>query len=264
MTKRVQLLVGLAIVALLVMLASWKPAAIAYHRRHMMSAFNDMGSDRQGSRFESFWNYISFARRNKSLSLLDYERYEYHRDKLVEWGDLAHREFVLQHIVARSDEAKELWRRLQLAFPDNIHATSDWPSTPEPMRIDVSGSPGRIAHWDAFVAEHDVPDFRTRFLTGFDEDSTIGAQDEKPDNSAIRDDGKTQDPIIAYLFRCVHSDAASCIRQPAVMTFHSKPAWPASPVVRACLSASTPVDHRTTGNPLPVGWPCRQSRLPKR
>ena len=172
MTKRVRLLVGVTIIALLALVASWKPAAIAYHRRHMLSAWNDMVNDRRPSQVDLFWQQVILGRRNKSYPALQQERYEYHRNGLVEWGDLAHRHFVLRHIIAPSDEATELWRRLIRTFPDNIHATSVWPRSPEPMQIDVWDAPSRIAQWEAFVAEHDVANFRERFMPESEEGTT--------------------------------------------------------------------------------------------
>jgi len=173
--RRVRLLVGVATIGLLVMLASWQPAVIAYHRRHMMSAWNDCVNARQPSKTESFPQQVIL--RHGDNPNLHWERYEYHRDRLVAWGELAHREFVLQHIVAQSEESKELWRRLVQTFPGHIHVTSPWPRTPEPMRIEVWDHPGRLAQWEAFVAEHDVSDFRSRFLPGSDEHTTMDAQE---------------------------------------------------------------------------------------
>jgi hypothetical protein len=107
MARRVWLLFGVTIIALLAIAVSWKPAAIAYHRRHMLSAWNDVVNHREPSRIDWFYEQVIRGRRNKGYGLLYWEQYEYHRAKLVEWGDLAHQEFVLQHIVARSEEAKE-------------------------------------------------------------------------------------------------------------------------------------------------------------
>jgi len=155
--------------------------AVAYHRRQMISAWNDVVNDRQPSMIELFHQQVMLGQGTKRTIRFQLERYEYHRNKVVQWGELAHREFLLQHIVKPSDEAEQLWRRLQQAFPDNIHVTSTCPRTPEPMRIEVWDHPSRMSQWEAFMAEHDVSDFRTRFRPTSDEDSTKDTQDGHSD-----------------------------------------------------------------------------------
>lgn len=92
-----------------------------------------------------------------------FERYERCRDRLVQLGYLAHREFFLQHIQAPTEESRRLWELLIERFPDNPHTAMDWYREPQPMHIEVWDRPERVPEWEKFIADHDVPDFLDRF-----------------------------------------------------------------------------------------------------
>jgi len=98
------------------------------------------------------------------------ERRDECRNMLVELGYLEHREFVLEHVAAPTPESQVLWFHVTSRFADRAGGdyTMDHPHAPQPARLCVWDRPDRIPRWEAFVAQHDVPDFDERFVQGFD------------------------------------------------------------------------------------------------
>lgn len=101
------------------------------------------------------------------------ERYEHHRDRLVELGALDHREFVFDHLICPSAEYRALWAIIHANF-SSIHTTGCWSETPEPAVLQVWDTPEMIPKWEVFVREHDVPDFLERFQDEIREAEQIG------------------------------------------------------------------------------------------
>ncbi len=91
-----------------------------------------------------------------------WESYEHHRDQLVRLGALTHRRFVFAHIRTGTGEGREVWRRAMEAFPSSPHTSG---TTVDPFEIEVwETTPEMIARWEKFVEDHDVPDFRERYM----------------------------------------------------------------------------------------------------
>lgn len=154
LAKRWRIILALASVAVAIAIAC-RPLLIAYHRRAAQSAFAE-GVVPPPPSTQSFFKQISrqiFGQRYDS-----FERYEAHRDRLVELGALVHRTFVFEHLTCPSPEYRALWRIIHATF-SSIHTTSHWSETPEPMVLQVWDTPEMIPKWEAFVREHDVPDF---------------------------------------------------------------------------------------------------------
>ena len=81
---------------------------------------------------------------------------------MVWLGDLVPREFVFEHLVCPSEEYRALWKILSARF-SSIHTTGNYSETSEPVCIEVWDTSDMIPKWEAFVHEHDVPDFIERF-----------------------------------------------------------------------------------------------------
>ncbi len=147
-------MVGLALLSVLVAIAVFgrRPALVAWHRWRIEVAFrrvNEVGaySGDQGDYIES---------------------HDYHRRRLVELGYLRHRTFTLRNIRSHTPEYRRLWRLAVDLFPprgyDGLH--SEWPEEAAPMMLEVWDRPANMPRWEAFVRDHDVPDFDERFGVG--------------------------------------------------------------------------------------------------
>jgi hypothetical protein len=94
-----------------------------------------------------------------------YDRYTYHRQRLIELGAVRERNFVFKHLRSPTDQSSHL---IKLMLSSNRPEAIDWesphPSDPEPMQLTVWCFTGDSDAWDAFVEKHDVPDYRTRFM----------------------------------------------------------------------------------------------------
>ena len=93
------------------------------------------------------------------------ERYEYHRQKLLELRDIVKRHYSFRHLRVPTD-ASEHFSRLLVSgrCPNHIDFSSPYPDQPEPMQLTVWCSPTDAHAWDDFVAEHDIPDYFKRFM----------------------------------------------------------------------------------------------------
>ena len=81
---------------------------------------------------------------------------------MVRLGDLDHREFVFANVVHPTDESHALLKIVFTTFP-SMHTTVPYFYVPKPARLQVWDTPDMIPKWEAFVHEHDVPDFLDRF-----------------------------------------------------------------------------------------------------
>lgn len=112
------------------------------------------------------WN----AQFNKPVSdngLMGYEldeRYPYHRQKLVQLGAIRELHYRLNHILVPSSEGGDFHKRLLSNHPPCIDFVADCPAVPEPAELTVWCYPGDADAWDQFIAKHDVPDYKARFI----------------------------------------------------------------------------------------------------
>ena len=94
-----------------------------------------------------------------------YERYDYHRQKLVNLGAAVERHYRFNHLRVHTEECKHFSRLLLSGpHPDCIDFESPYPDKPEPMSLTVWCNPADASAWDDFIAKHDVPDYRQRFM----------------------------------------------------------------------------------------------------
>ncbi|MEN6406436.1 MAG: hypothetical protein ABFC77_08190 [Thermoguttaceae bacterium] len=93
------------------------------------------------------------------------ERYEYYRQKLVELGSITERHYVFQHLWVPSDDSKHFSKLLVSGrCPNHVDFLSPYPDKPELTHLTVWCWATDASAWDHFVAEHDVADYRERFL----------------------------------------------------------------------------------------------------
>ena len=93
------------------------------------------------------------------------ERYEYHRQKLVELGNVAERYYTFRHLQVPTGESEHFSRLLLSgSCPSHIDFLSPYPDEPEAMQLTVWCYTADASAWDDFVAEHDVSDYHDRFM----------------------------------------------------------------------------------------------------
>jgi len=94
----------------------------------------------------------------------DHRAYEYHRDRLVDLGAVHRREYVLNHLIRDTPEAKHFitWL-LRAPLPPVI----DWASPVEPhqpIELTLWCYPANAPAWDQLIQERNVPDYVQRFM----------------------------------------------------------------------------------------------------
>src|SRR5262249_23217464 len=94
-----------------------------------------------------------------------WERFEYHRDQLVKLGRFGHINYAFQHILARTDEARHLFRSIdQGVCPALLYGESAYPNAPAPLQIKIWCELPAVPEWDRFLRSRDVADYRSRFM----------------------------------------------------------------------------------------------------
>jgi hypothetical protein len=93
------------------------------------------------------------------------EKFEYHRQKLVELGSIAERHYTFQHLLVPTDESKHFARSLlSHQCPSYIDFSSEYPPVPVPMQLTIWCDLPDVGSWNKFFAEHDVSDYHKRFM----------------------------------------------------------------------------------------------------
>ena len=96
-----------------------------------------------------------------------YAHFGHHMDRLVKLGHLQRRTWVVKNIACPSQEETQFRRMMIDAFPGSIecvYSVSSDPNAPIKMELSVVNLPERKPQWEAFLGEHDVPDFRQLFM----------------------------------------------------------------------------------------------------
>jgi hypothetical protein len=88
------------------------------------------------------------------------------RENLVATGRLVRRHFQFKHLQVRTDEAHHLLQQLASGnCPTSVDRESIWRGGEGPMPLTIWASSEDVNAWDKFAAEHDVADYRDRFMT---------------------------------------------------------------------------------------------------
>jgi hypothetical protein len=138
-------------------LIDWKDVRVRYHDHQMRTAFAEQFENQEVSPD----GLVGFEVGKTTA------RYEYHRDRLVELGAVIKRHYEFRHLRVSTPESNHFNHVLLKEKPVNaIDWSSKWspPEDPIPMEYTVWCYPQDSATWDAYFAEHDVPDYRRRFM----------------------------------------------------------------------------------------------------
>ena len=101
----------------------------------------------------------------------DFERFEYHRDALVEMGVVLHILHSLDQIAADTPEYKHLSRTLLNSreegspVPDFVGEFT-WDDKSGVMRVEVWCYSNYGSQWVTFLARRNVADYKSRFMKG--------------------------------------------------------------------------------------------------
>ncbi len=87
-------------------------------------------------------------------------RYEQSRDRLVDLGYFFHNVYNMDQLPDEGDISERLFELIGQHFPPSPHCTVGYPTN----TLIVWDVQSRRPEWDAFVKEHNVPDFRERFM----------------------------------------------------------------------------------------------------
>lgn len=94
----------------------------------------------------------------------DYHAYEYHRERLVDLGAVHRHDYVLNHLVRDTPEAKHFISWLLCAPQPSV---IDWASPAEPHRpieLKLWCYPADTPAWDQLIQERNVHDYVQRFI----------------------------------------------------------------------------------------------------
>ena len=113
-----KLIATTTVVLLLLLWIVWKPFRVQQHLRGAEKEWEAMSQPLSTTADGTTGPVIVFSRTSLWDELLylvrgfpgePWERYEYHRDALVDLGYFQHRKFRFNHIVGRTPEASKLW-----------------------------------------------------------------------------------------------------------------------------------------------------------
>ncbi len=155
-TRAIAIATFFAVAVLTVLTITSPPIQIAYHRWQMERAWSDAFAEPD----PSVNGEVAYTLGES------YKAYERHRQRLVELGAVCELHYVLENVLARTDEGRHfatLWTSFNC--PPCIDCTAPFPDAPEPTQLNVWCYPEDVAGWDAFVAEHDVSDYRERYMS---------------------------------------------------------------------------------------------------
>ena len=127
--KYVLLLVSVGILAALLVLARTRSFRVAYHKRQMEIAYDATFGGAAASKQHQSEN---------TMGELLYDRYTYHRQRLVELGAVRELRYKLEHILVPSDESRHfIKQRFLPKRPHCIDFTSPHPYKPQPMELTI-------------------------------------------------------------------------------------------------------------------------------
>lgn len=137
------LLVSLLVFAFLIA----RPLQIAWHRSAMEKAYHRMETVR-----------VTEERGGTSLDNRSVEKFEWHRDQLVELGALLRQEYHFRHVLAPTPQSRVLFKSLlDHQGPPVVYWSSPHFPTPTRLHLIVWCWPDDVLDWDAFIETADKP-----------------------------------------------------------------------------------------------------------
>jgi hypothetical protein len=126
---------------------------IGYHNRQMQHAWKASMVDLDGGPI-----FDDSHARSREL-------YEYHRQRLIELGAACELHYTMRHLQSPTEESQHFLRSLYPpTAPELIDFSSPHPPTVEPMKLTIWCFIEHADACDRFVAERDLPDYRSRFM----------------------------------------------------------------------------------------------------
>lgn len=119
--------------------------AIPYHRWQMERAFI------------SAWTVPPHEGTLFAVPATEYDRFEYHRDRLVTLGAIRRITLVFKKVQTPTDRSKSILTALQKKkCPEYIDFSSTHPAVPSPLSITIWCEPETAKAWAAFLQARDV------------------------------------------------------------------------------------------------------------
>ncbi len=145
---RLRYLLPLAIAALVVMVVSSTQFQIWFHDSQMHAAWDEIYGKPPDVDEHGMTGYTLDA---------DYDRYVYHRQRLLELGGLRELHYRLRNVRRATPAAHQLDKEmLSKNRPTCVDFESPWSEQPVPVELTIWCYPDDAEAWDRFVAEHDV------------------------------------------------------------------------------------------------------------
>ncbi len=170
MTRRRSLILAALAIVLVgigigIVIINSKASQVRYHEWRMQRARQQMCVPSQpsaGNVLSVLFAYVL----GEGNTLEAFKRYDYHRQKLVELGSVARLHYNFKHVLVPTSESRHLTRLLVSGHcPNCVDFESPYPDKPEPVRLTVWCHPADTVAWNNFIAEHDVADYRGRFMS---------------------------------------------------------------------------------------------------
>ncbi len=129
-----------------------KPLRIAYHRRALERLREEIYAEPSATS----GGLISYGHGDQ------FERQDIHCQRLAELGYFFHKRYEMENLPDTGEVHGAFWRLVLKEFPGRRYLTLSYPDNVLEVRDLAEHEP----KWDAFVAEHNVPDFADRFMGG--------------------------------------------------------------------------------------------------
>ncbi len=148
--RRVKLGVATIGLVLVVVLAAASPSLVShYHEWQMWRAWGDFYSKLPDVPHDGLAGYTQDG---------NYDRYVYHRQRLVELGSIRKLHYRLCHVNSGTSASREIIQMLQdRKCPDYIDFESPYSEEENQREVTVWCYPANFPDWDRFFVEHDVP-----------------------------------------------------------------------------------------------------------
>ncbi len=92
----------------------------------------------------------------------EYERYEFHRAKLIQMDAVLELDYRFQHINRHTDESNHFTKFIMSRPLDSIDGSS--PHKPGPMKWTIWCYPPDKSDWDQLMAARDIPEYKATFM----------------------------------------------------------------------------------------------------
>ncbi len=127
-----------------------KPVQIVYHKY----ALDRLHADIYAEPMVTSGGLVGFGDGDQ------FEQQDKHCERLAALGYFFHKRYEMENLPDTGEVHSAFWRLVQKEFPDRQYPTLSYPDNV----LEVWDLAEYEAKWDAFVANHNVPDFVERFM----------------------------------------------------------------------------------------------------